>query len=151
MDTNVIIDVTTTQENRGNGPYLASLPTDSRISLATCVGGVVRVDCLCRRDRTSGAIWIRLSPGVSGTPVYCGVLANRRGSGVYSAACHAGISPGNPRQSYGRGDQTQSACIPLPARPGAWPRLFRSEANGRRRDVLGRGGRATGNLLRPVL
>src|SRR6266850_1727050 len=102
MDTNATIDVTLAQENGGNGPYLASLPTDSRVSLATRVGRCARTDRLCRRDRTAGAIRICLGPGVSGTAVYRGVPADRRGGGVYSVASHAGVYSRGRRQSHRR-------------------------------------------------
>ena len=64
------------------------------------VGRSARIDRLCRRDWTTGAIRICFSPGISGETVYHGVLANRWGGGVYSAAGYTGIYPRGRGKSH---------------------------------------------------
>src|SRR5262245_15672405 len=91
MDTNVDIDATFAQEKRGHGPYLASLSTDTRVSLATRVGCAFGVDCLGLGDWTAGAIRLCVGVGVSGETPDHSALADCWGSRVHSATGHTGV------------------------------------------------------------
>jgi len=130
---------------------MASISTHSWFSVATGVGCCFGAGSLGGRHWPAGAGWLRLSPGISGSPIEVSAVAIGRGGGVHCPPCIPGILSGGSRQSHRWQHQNRAAGATVPACHRARPRVFRPKAHGRCGDLVGGRGRTAGNLLRAIL